>query len=84
MSTDVFFVELPENSTLEERVTATERLLDGCGLEQIVVKSDRVAVKIHIGEGRNNTHLAPGIVKAVVEQLKRLGSSPFLTETSTL
>jgi uncharacterized Fe-S center protein len=84
MSSEVFFVELPEHSTLEERVAATVRLLDGCGLKQIVAQRDRVAVKIHIGEGKNNTHLAPQIVGAVVERLKRIGSSPFLTETSTL
>jgi uncharacterized Fe-S center protein len=84
MSTEVLFVELPEDSTLEERILATERILDGCGLKQIVAKRDRVAVKIHIGEGRNDTHLAPRIVGTVVERLKRLGSSPFLTETSTL
>jgi uncharacterized Fe-S center protein len=84
MSAEVFFVELPENSTLEQRLVGTERLLDGCGLKQIVAKRDRVAVKIHVGEGRNNTHLAPRIVGAVVERLKRLGTSPFLTETSTL
>jgi uncharacterized Fe-S center protein len=84
MSSEVFFVELPEHSSLEERVAATGRLLDGFGLKQVVAQRDRVAVKIHIGEGKNNTHLAPQIVGVVVERLKRIGSSPFLTETSTL
>jgi uncharacterized Fe-S center protein len=41
-------------------------------------------VKIHVGEKHNTTHVAPRIVRAVVEGVKRVGGSPFLIETSTL
>jgi uncharacterized Fe-S center protein len=85
MSTPVvYFTELPPASSLEERLRATERLLEACGLREVVSPQDRTAVKIHVGEKHNTTHLAPRLVRAVVEGVKRAGGNPFLTETSTL
>jgi uncharacterized Fe-S center protein len=85
MSTPVvYFAELPPASNLGERLRATERLLEACGLQTVVAPRDRTAVKIHVGEKHNTTHVAPQLVRAVVEGVKRAGGSPFLTETSTL
>jgi len=80
----VYFAELPPASSLEQRVRATERILEACGLESVVSRRDRTAVKIHVGEKHNTTHVAPQIVRAVVARVKQAGASPFLTETSTL
>ncbi|UCF95792.1 MAG: DUF362 domain-containing protein [Spirochaetaceae bacterium] len=43
-----------------------------------------MAVKIHIGEGSNTTHVSPGVVREIVHAVKRHKAFPFLTETSTL
>jgi uncharacterized Fe-S center protein len=59
-------------------------MLEACGLSGVVAPRDRTAVKIHVGEKHNTTHVKPAIVRAVVEAVKRAGGSPFLTETSTL
>jgi uncharacterized Fe-S center protein len=83
-SPTVYFVELPPESSLEQRLAATQRILEACGLPSVVAPRDRTAVKIHVGEKHNTTHVAPAIVRAVVEAVKRAGGSPFLTETSTL
>jgi len=80
----VYFAELPESSRLEDRVGAAERILDACGLESIVARRDRTAVKVHVGEKNCATHLDPRIVRAVVARIKSLGAAAFLTETSTL
>jgi len=84
MGKPVYFVALPQASDMEQRVRATERLLASCGLERIVASNDRTAVKIHVGEKNNDTHVGPEIVKAVVDWVRKAGGSPFLTETSTL
>ncbi|MFQ3621727.1 MAG: DUF362 domain-containing protein, partial [Spirochaetales bacterium] len=82
--TTVYFFDLPEKSTLEQRVKGTRKLLEVAGFDSILSKKDKVAVKTHVGEKKNTTHVAPQIVKVVVERIKRIGASPFLTETSTL
>jgi uncharacterized Fe-S center protein len=80
----VYFAELPPQSTPAQRLEATRRLLAACGLEEVVSPRDRTAVKIHVGEKHNTTHVAPQVVREVVEAVVRAGGSPFLTETSTL
>ncbi|MEM5782435.1 MAG: DUF362 domain-containing protein, partial [Candidatus Aenigmatarchaeota archaeon] len=40
-------------------------------------KNDRIAVKVHMGEYGNITHVRPEIVGAVVEELKKMGTKPF-------
>jgi uncharacterized Fe-S center protein len=80
----VYFAELPAESSLEQRLAATQRILASCGLPSVVAPGDRTAVKIHVGEKHNTTHVAPPIVRAVVEEVKRAGGHPFPTETSTL
>ncbi len=81
---DVYFAELPEDSNSSERIAATEKLLNGSEIESIIADKDKVAVKLHVGERNNDTHVAPQIVRVVVSMIKEKGGLPFLTETSTL
>jgi len=81
---EVFFVELPPQSNPKERKLAAEKLLGNCGLKSILPQGGRVAVKIHIGEGLNTTHISPQLVREVVRSVKQYNVFPFLTETSTL
>ncbi len=84
MKSVVWYARVPPSSNLSQRMKATDSVLDRCGLDRIFDASDRTAVKIHVGEKNNDTHVAPEIVGSVVSRLKQLGASPFLTETSTL
>ncbi|MBA7626929.1 Ion-translocating oxidoreductase complex subunit B [subsurface metagenome] len=81
---NVFFVQLPETSNLQDRIIASEKILKRSGIEKIIDNKDKVAVKVHVGERENDTHVAPEIVKVVVSKIKKEGGLPFLTETSTL
>ena len=83
-SPTVYFSELPPESTLEQWLAATRRILEACEFSRLIAPRDRTAVKIHVGEKHNTTHLAPRIVREAVEAVKRAGGSPFLTETSPL
>jgi uncharacterized Fe-S center protein len=84
MKSEVYYVGLPEHSSLHERSAAAQTLLARMPLEGVIARNDRTAVKIHVGEKNNNTHLDPAVIRVVVERLKALGATPFLTETSTL
>lgn len=59
-----------------------KRLFKEAGLDSFV--KGRVAVKLHIGEWGNITHVRPSQVKVVVDAIKDAGGMPFLTETTTL
>ena len=47
-------------------------------------ENDFTAVKIHIGEAGNNTHITAPCIKGLVDELLALKTKPFLTDTSTL
>ncbi len=60
------------------------KLLTLAGLPQIIAEGDLTAVKIHFGEKGNHTYLRPVFARRVVEEIKKLGALPFLTDSSTL
>lgn len=80
----VFFVPLPPSSSLEQRTRALKKILKVSDFDSIVKRKDKTAVKTHVGEKRNTTHISPRLIKVIVERVKRGGALPFLTETSTL
>ncbi|HID25316.1 MAG TPA: DUF362 domain-containing protein, partial [Thermoplasmata archaeon] len=45
-------------------------------------KEKDVLVKLHMGEMRNRYYVKPGFVEKVVSELKKLGSHPFLFDTT--
>jgi uncharacterized Fe-S center protein len=47
-------------------------------------KGDKVAVKLHYGEKGNKTSLKPVYAKTIVTALRRLGTAPFLYDSSTM
>ncbi|MEM7815743.1 MAG: DUF362 domain-containing protein [Candidatus Aenigmatarchaeota archaeon] len=44
----------------------------------------RVAIKLHMGEKGNKTHISPDDVKIVFDKLKDYGCDPFLVDTTCL
>ncbi len=65
-------------------MTAAQRLIGASGIDEIISSKDKVAVKIHVGERDNDTHVSSEIVKVIVSMIKEKEGFPFLTETSTL
>ena len=60
------------------------KLLTLAGLSQTVSEGDLTAIKIHFGEKGNHTYIRPVFARRVVEEIKKLGATPFLTDSSTL
>lgn len=60
------------------------RLFDAAGLGELIEAGDLVAVKVHIGEKGNRTHVPARYVRPVVERVRERGGKPFLTDTNTL
>ena len=84
MSEKVYFIKLKDNASIPEQVEALQKLFVAGDLDRVVAKNDFVAIKMHVGEKNNTTHLRPELIKAVVDRAKAAGGQPFLTETSTL
>ena len=82
MST-VFFADMRASSK-ENLFDKISKLLSLAGLGQCVAEGDLTAVKIHFGEKGNHTFIRPIFVRRVVEEIKKLGARPFLTDSSTL
>ncbi len=80
----VYYIPLSPDSREEEREAAVARLLSQCPAAAVFTPGDRVAVKTHVGDRTNDTHIKPGVIRTVVDWLRRAGARPFLTETATL
>lgn len=61
-----------------------KRLIKAAGFADLELEGKFVAIKTHVGEQGNVSHLRPEYTRAIAEEIKRLGGKPFLTDTSTL
>lgn len=52
--------------------------------EGTVREGDLVAIKVHVGQPGTTRFLRPQFVRAVVEEVRRRGGRPFLTDSNTL
>ncbi len=80
----ILLIKLPGKSTLVERTRAMQKILDHIDFNKLISHKDKVAVKTHVGELNNTTHISPDLIKIVVSKIIESDADPFLTETSTL
>ena len=60
------------------------KLFKAGGFASCFKKNDFTAIKVHVGEKGNNTYLKAPCLKGLVDELLRLKTKPFLTDTCTL
>jgi len=84
MNSTVYFAPLPDGSSHSQQLEAMGRLYDACGAAAMFSEQDFVAIKVHVGEKGNTTHMKPHFAKFLVDRIKEKSGYPFLTETSTL
>lgn len=61
-----------------------QKLLQQSGLESLIKKGELVAVKVHVGERGNLGYINHNFARILVEEIKKLGGKPYLTDTNTL
>ena len=79
----VYFADMRAGHT-ENLFDKISKLLVLAGLGQQVAADDLTAVKIHFGEKGSSAFIRPVFARRVVEEIKKLGARPFLTDSSTL
>ena len=83
MNSQVYFTDLNTKQG-ESLLTKLERLLSRSGVLDGISAKDLVAIKLHFGERGNLAYVRPQYVRRVVEQVKKKGGRPFLTDANTL
>jgi len=80
----VFFAPLKDNPTIPDQVVAMQSLIGRADLPRLIAPHDFVAIKLHVGEENNTTHVKPELIRALVEAAHQRSGNVFLTETATL
>jgi len=83
MKSSVYFIDL-KAAYSENFLMKIGRLLLTAGLPDIVAKKDLVGIKLHFGELGNTAYIRPVYIRKIVEMVKGLNGSPFLTDCNTL
>ena len=79
----VHFIDSRADSR-ERNLTKYRRLLTRLDLGHVISEGDLVAVKVSFGERGNLTYIRPQYIRPVVDEIKRHGGRPFLTDSNTL
>jgi len=81
----VYFSDLHATAK-ENLLSKLGRLMTMAGLDNSWKLSKRslVAVKLHFGERGNTAFIRPLFIRQIVDHIKGIGGTPFLTDTNTL
>jgi uncharacterized Fe-S center protein len=79
----VYFSDL-RSSARENLPSKLVRLINSGGIEDIILPRNLVAIKLHFGEKGNTAFIRPVLIRPIVDRVKELTASPFLTDTNTL
>ena len=69
MSSKVYFYPTPEGSGMNEWLKGTNKIYQALGISEGISTNDYVGIKLHIGEGKNDTHISWKLIKPIVEQV---------------
>jgi len=83
MESTVYFTDMRAGHK-ENLFAKIGRLMQSCGIGDIIKEGDLVAVKLHFGERGNHTFIRPVFIRRIVEEIKQQSGKPFLTDSSTL
>jgi len=84
MASKVYFIKASVKDGEQVISEKAVRLFKAGGFASCFKENDFTAVKVHVGEGTNNTYITAGCIKGLADQLLALKTKPFVTDTSTL
>ncbi len=79
----VYFIDL-KATPKENLVNKLARLMEAAGLQDTFHKRDLVAIKLHFGELGNTAYIRPVFLRKIVQEIKKAGGEPFLTDANTV
>jgi uncharacterized Fe-S center protein len=84
LTSKVYFIKTTVGEGERTISEKARRLFKAGGFEKCFRKDDFTAVKVHVGEDVNNTYIKAPCLQGLVEELRKLKTKPFITDTSTL
>lgn len=84
MSSKVYFIKAAIAEGEKSISDKAQKLFKTGAFSRCFAKNDFTAIKVHVGEDGNNTHLTAPCIKGLVDELHNLGTLPFVTDSSTL
>ena len=84
MNSIVYLARLADGSPVDVQAEATASALAATGFAKRLQKLDMVAVKVHVGEKNNVTHIKPDLAAEAVKMIAAAGAQSFITDTATL
>jgi len=84
MASKVYFIKASVSDGEQVISNKAVKLFRAGGFASRFKENDFTAVKVHVGEKGNNTHITAPCLKGLVDELLKLKTKPFLTDTSTL
>lgn len=84
MVSKVYFIKASVSEGERTISEKARRLFQAGGFAGCFRKNDFTAVKVHVGEHGNTTYIKAPCLKGLVEELLKLKTKPFITDTSTL
>jgi len=84
MSSKVYFIKASIDDGEQVVSKKARRLFQAAGFADCFKENDFTAVKVHVGEGTNTTYIPALCIKGLVDELLRLKTKPFVTDTTAL
>ncbi len=83
MKSDVYFIRI-KNSDIKEKQSALIRLIEAMDPFSVYKTDEIIPVKLTIGDSQCVYNLSPELVKAVITELKKKKTRPFLFDTNVI
>jgi uncharacterized Fe-S center protein len=84
VGSDVYFAGMRARDPRQSTAAKVQKLFDAAGLGACIEPGAPAAIKIHFGEEGNDSFINPVFVRQVVDEVRRHGGKPFLTDSNTL
>ena len=84
MSSKVYSIKASIDDGPEKISEKARRLFKAGGFASCFKENDFTAVKVHVGEDGNTTHVKASYIRGLVNELLELNTKPFVTDTTTL
>ncbi|MFZ5597653.1 MAG: DUF362 domain-containing protein [Bacillota bacterium] len=83
MPSEVFFTDMRASQKMN-LIDKVGKLFKAAALDKIIAPGELVAIKLHFGEKGNTGYIRPQFIRKIVDEVRKAGGKPFLTDANTL